>query len=575
MLVRIWLYVGFLASFLGSRTLLFGAPSPAKLRYSVTPALHGNRLVLHVTVTLDRLDPPIELVLPSTLGGAQSLARAVANIQADSPDARIVDLADPSKKTLQANTRRRVSFSYDLVKDWDGPLREAVRHRPHLEPTYVAINTNNALIHPKLDLSTPVECIFDWKLPPGWTIATSFGAGAPRQSFRGPWSKVEQAMFVAGDFRMQKSKLGKGVLVTATRGNFGVPDTEIRSRILETIRLERDFWKDDRFPYYLVAVLPFDQGQGSTGGDGFTNAFSLHLSPQGGLSQGVLSLLAHEVFHEWNPYRIGQMREPAEGIYWFTEGFTTYYQDLLLCRAKQISFEQYLESLNHVLRDYSLSPERNLSLNELIERAQKEQLKGRVSYWRGAVIALWLDTKIRERTKAHASLDTLMFGLYQQAQHRPGPLPDLTADRVFQAASRYLPSQDVDQLRSYVEQGSTVEAPSTAWGPCVQRESVEVPSFELGMERAALLERHTVTGLQANSEAQRAGLREGDRVVGMSIYWDDVSKPVKLTVRRGGDTSTIIYSPRGHTVGVTPQYVLDQARYHADPHGCQASSNLH
>lgn len=111
------------------------------------------------------------------------------------------------------------------------------------------------------------------------------------------------------------------------------------------------------------------------------------------------------------------------------------------------------------------------------------------------------------------------------------------------------------QLRSYVEQGSTVEAPSTAWGPCVQRELVEVPTFELGMERAALLERNTVTGLHANSEAKRAGMREGDRVVSMSIYWDDVSKPVKLTVRRGGETSTITYFPRGHIVGVTPQYV--------------------
>ena len=46
-------------------------------------------------------------------------------------------------------------------------------------------------------------------------------------------------------------------------------------------------------------------------------------------------------------------------------------------------------------------------------------------------------------------------------------------------------------------------------GPCVQRELVEVPTFELGMERAALLERNTVTGLQANSEAKRAGMREG------------------------------------------------------------------
>ena len=168
-----------------------------------------------------------------------------------------------------------------------------------------------------------------------------------------------------------------------------------------------------------------------------------------------------------------------------------------------------------------------------------------------------------------------MFDLFQQAQHDPGPLPDLTADRVFHAVSRYLPSEDVDQLRSYVEQGSTVEAPGGAWGPCVQREWVEVPSFELGMERAALLERQSVSGLQANSEAQRAGLREVDRVVGMSISWDDVSKPVKPTVRRGADTSTIMYFPRGHVVGVTPQYVLDQARYHADLHGCQASSNPH
>jgi predicted metalloprotease with PDZ domain len=121
-------------------------------------------------------------------------------------------------------------------------------------------------------------------------------------------------------------------VVTAMRGNLGVPDTEIRSRILETIRLERDFWKDDRFPYYLVAVLPFDQGQGSTGGDGFTNAFSLHLSPQRGVSQSVLSLLAHEVLHEWNPYRIGLMPEPAEGIYWFTEGFTMYYRPVVVAR---------------------------------------------------------------------------------------------------------------------------------------------------------------------------------------------------------------------------------------------------
>ena len=571
MLARIRLCIIVLACLSDRSTILFGAPSPAKLRYSLAPEVQGDHLVLHVRVTMDRLDlGDAELVLPSVWGGAQKLTQAVTNLHADSNDIRIVDRPDPSEKTLVGNTRRRVSFSYDLVRDWSGPLREAVRHRPHLEPAYLAINTNNALIHPRIEQSAPVECVFEWKLPPGWTIATSFGLETARQKFRGPWSKVQEAMFVAGDFRLEKSSFGKGMLVTAIRGTFSLPDSELRSRIVATIRLEREFWKDDRFPYYLVAVLPFNESQGNSGGDGFTNAFSLHLSPQGGLSQGVLSLLAHEVFHEWNPYRIGQMSQPAEGIYWFTEGFTTYYQDLLLWRARQISFEQYLESLNRVLRDYFLSPEKNLSLNDLIERAQKQQVKGRLSYWRGAVIAFWLDSKIRERTQGKASLDTLMFDLFQQARQRgEDRLPELTADRVFRQAARYLPPEDVDQLRSYVEQGTTVEPPDTPWGPCVQRQLLEVPRFELGMDRTALLEQHTIAGLQPNSEAQRAGLEEGDRVAGMSIYWDDVSKPVKLNILRGGSRTTITYFPRGQTMGVIPKYVLVQDRYHSDQHGCQ------
>ena len=37
----------------------------------------------------------------------------------------------------------------------------------------------------------------------------------------------------------------------------------------------------------------------------------------------------------------------------------------------------------------------------------------------------------------------------------------------------------------------------------------------------------------------------------MSLYWDDVSKPVKLTVRPGVYTYIIKCFPRGHIVGVT------------------------
>jgi predicted metalloprotease with PDZ domain len=178
--------------------------------------------------------------------------------------------------------------------------------------------------------------------------------------------------------------MGKGWLMIAVRGKWSMTDEEAISQIVRIIRIERTFWKDENFPYYLVTLVPFDTGQSGSGGGGFSNAFSIHTAPEGPFSSGLLSLLAHEIFHTWNPYKLGRMRSPAEGIYWFTEGFTTYYQDLLLWRSGLLSGDAYFQALNRILRDYHLSPVKNISLRELIVRSREGQVKGRISYERGA-----------------------------------------------------------------------------------------------------------------------------------------------------------------------------------------------
>jgi predicted metalloprotease with PDZ domain len=377
---------------------------------------------------------------------------------------------------------------------------------------------------------------------------------------------------VAGDFRLRPAKLGKGSqLIVAIRGKLSVSDEEIATQISKVVRMERTFWRDDKFPYYLVTIVPFDAGQSGSGGGGFTNAFSLHLSAQDSFS---LSLVAHEVFHTWNPYRLGRMPSPPESIYWFTEGFTTYYQDLLLWRAGLLSFNDYLQTVNRFLRDYTLAPAKNMSLKELIERARIDQNKSRISYERGAAIALWLDWRIRENTRGRSSLDTLMFDLFRAAGRQQNGFPDLTPGRVFEAASGYIGAEDLNQLRSYVELGSTIEAPADAFGPCVVRELVDIPSFELGMNRVDLVEKHTVTGLQPGSNAQKAGLQEADRVIGTSIFWNDTSKPIKLTIRRGQATLTAEYYPRGPSPGLAPRFVLDAIRYRGDPESCHGPAAI-
>ena len=51
----------------------------------------------------------------------------------------------------------------------------------------------------------------------------------------------------------------------------------------------------------------------------FTNAFALFLQRDSSFGYGVQSLLAHEIFHTWNPYRMGAPNSSTD-MSWFTEG---------------------------------------------------------------------------------------------------------------------------------------------------------------------------------------------------------------------------------------------------------------
>ena len=86
---------------------------------------------------------------------------------------------------------------------------------------------------------------------------------------------------------------------------------------------ENRFWHAIPMPYFLVTLAPFDDRSGNNDGSGFLNAYMLFLSHEDTMDAERLQLMAHEMFHHWNPSGMGT-RGADEVAQWFAEGFTVY-----------------------------------------------------------------------------------------------------------------------------------------------------------------------------------------------------------------------------------------------------------
>jgi len=156
----------------------------------------------------------------------------------------------------------------------------------------------------------------------------------------------------------------------------------------------------------------------------------------------LLGLIAHEYFHTWNvkrlrPAELAQpdlhTENPTELLWWF-EGFTSYYDDLLLLRAGLIDPTAYLGLLAKTLQQVAQTPGRHIhSLAQAsfeawtkYYRVQENTPNATVSYYtKGALVALCLDLTLRQ---SGSSLDHAMRAAW--ASSRGGPVDEATLRQV-------------------------------------------------------------------------------------------------------------------------------------------------
>jgi predicted metalloprotease with PDZ domain len=156
----------------------------------------------------------------------------------------------------------------------------------------------------------------------------------------------------------------------------------------------------------------------------------------------LLGLISHEYFHTWNVKRLrpaefahyDYRQENYTQLLWFFEGFTSYYDDLLLRRTGVIDDATYLKLLTKTCNQVLQTPGREVqsvaqaSFDAWVKyyRQDENTANATVSYYtKGALVALCFDLLLRH--EGQANLDEVMRALWQRCKAGPMAEADFSA----------------------------------------------------------------------------------------------------------------------------------------------------
>ena len=292
------------------------------------------------------------------------------------------------------------------------------------------------------------------------------------------------------------------------------------------------FFKDTGTTYRIFARRnPYP----SSGGSGWTRSFVFAYGSAGVNADDQQLLLAHEMIHNWPRLDDNDLGDTA----WYTEGTADYYTAILSYRARLITLEQFVRLVNENTEDYMTNPFVALSNEEAGKKFWEEAQAQRIPYGRGFMYFLSLNAQMQARSQGQRSVDDLVLEVL--ARQRAGK-------KVFVADWRALVVSELGEAagREYDDMvaGKLIVPPASALAPCLTLSQKPVRPFDLGFDE---MSRSVVRRLRAGSQAETAGLANGDRIVSianMPAARKAQGQELSLVIARDGQERQLSYLPR-------------------------------
>ncbi|VXB57586.1 M61 family metallopeptidase [Massilia sp. 9I] len=426
-------------------------PEQPAILYTIVPKDLAGHL-FNVTVTVAAPSPDGQVfALPAWIPGSymiREFARNIVRIRAESGGQDVLLTKLDKHSWRAAGVSGPLTLHYEVYA-WDLSVRAA-----HLDQTHGFFNGTSVFLRVvgqedvahQVDIQRPGD-----PLAKGWRVATAMRElGAKRYGF-GTYAAANYDELIDHPVEMGEFEL-------ATFKAHGIPhDIVITGRVpnLDMARLQADLKaicetqiaffdpQGKRAPMdrYVFMTMAVGDGYGGLEHRASTALIcaradlpSLATPKSAEPGEGYLRFLglcSHEYFHTWNVKRIKPavfapydlQVENYTPLLWLFEGFTSYYDDLMLVRAGIIGEATYFKLLSKTIggvlrgsgRLKQSVADSSFDAWSKYYRQDENSPNAIISYYtKGSLIGLAFDLTIRAKTGGAKSLDDVMLALWER-----------------------------------------------------------------------------------------------------------------------------------------------------------------
>ena len=314
-------------------------------------------------------------------------------------------------------------------------------------------------------------------------------------------------------------------------GNYVIED--LRNDMTKIIEEETKVFGQNPNKEYLFIIHNVVNGQGGLEHKNSTTLSVNRWTYSGSNYVKFLSLVAHEYFHLWNVKRIrpielgpfGYNQENYTDLLWVMEGFTSYYDELILLRSGYYSQHQMLgkieSAINYVegSEGSRVQPLAHASFDAWVKAYRPNENSSNTSmsyYSRGSIIAALLDVMIIENSKGKKCLDHFLQALYSNFYENKGR--GFTS-KEFKKELESFVGKNLDEFYAKYIDGTEIPPYSKIFGRIgvdVQDVSKSYPDFGASITRPG--GKAIIKSIRSNSAAEDAGLSVNDEIIGCNGY---------------------------------------------------------